>query len=86
MGVTKRVYADRCELARYNYRRTAGISALDMVMTIMMMLIMMMRVIMMMMTGVGGRHPGLAEHHVACQSGPQQGRQGLRVHRGGGEA
>jgi len=31
MGVTKRVYADRCELARYNYRRTAGISALDMV-------------------------------------------------------
>ena len=47
---------------------------------------MMMRVIMMMMTGVGGRHPGLAEHHVPGQSGPQQGRQGLRVHRGGGEA
>ena len=41
MGVTKRVYADRCELARYNYRRTAGISALDMVMTIMMMRVIM---------------------------------------------
>ena len=42
MGVTKRVYADRCELARYNYRRTAGISALDMVMTIMSTMMILM--------------------------------------------
>ena len=30
MGVTKRVYMDRCGVSRYSFRRTAGVSYLDM--------------------------------------------------------
>ena len=30
MGVTKRVYMDRCGVTRYSFRRTSGVSFLDM--------------------------------------------------------
>ena len=30
MGVTKRVYMDRCGVSRYSFRRTAGVSFMDM--------------------------------------------------------
>ena len=30
MGVTKRVYMDRCGVTRYSFRRTSGVSYLDM--------------------------------------------------------
>ena len=30
MGVTKRVYMDRCGVSRYSFRRTAGVSLMDM--------------------------------------------------------
>ena len=30
MGVTKRVYMDRCGVSRYSFRRTSGVSWLDM--------------------------------------------------------
>ena len=31
MGVTKRVYMDRCGVSRYSFRRTAGVSFMDMI-------------------------------------------------------